>query len=120
MKEEILAVASCVTGAEEHEAAYLTKLCAMEEARLQSRLKEPLTEQNRDAFICAAAWMAAADYFAGKGTDGTESWSAGDVTVHEKPSSAYSTTSESLRKAAQVLLEGHLEDRHFAFLGVDG
>ena len=44
-----------------------TKLCAMEEARLQSRLKEPLTEQNRDAFICAAAWMAPADYFAGKG-----------------------------------------------------
>ncbi len=120
MKEEILAVANCVTGAGEHETAYLEKLCAMEEARLQSRLKEPLTQENRDAFICAVAWMAAADYFGGKGTDGAASWSAGDVTVHEQPASAYSAASDNLRKAARVLLEGHLEDQQFAFLGVDG
>ena len=120
MEEEILAVAKCVTGIQEQEEDYLSTLCAMERGRLEKRLKEPLTTENRSAFICAAAWMAAADYFGGKSGTGAASWSAGDVKVQEKDASAWNAASENLRRAAKTLMEEHLEDEGFSFLGVRG
>ena len=120
MEQEILTVAKCVTNATAEEETYLSTLCSMEAARLKARLKEPLTEENRSAFVCAAAWMAAADFFGAKGASGAASWSAGEVSVHEREASAYGTTSENLRKAATALMAEHLRDLNFVFLGVKG
>ena len=36
-------------------------LCRAEQTALTRRLKEPLAEQDADAFVCAAAWLAAAE-----------------------------------------------------------
>lgn len=120
MKEEILAVAKCVTGAAESEWKYLETLCGAEEENLNSRLAGVLDEAMRGAFICAAAWMAAADYYCGKSAGGAKAWTAGDVSVTEKGGEDYAAAAALLRRSAQQLLAGCIEDDNFAFRGVRG
>ena len=117
MAEEILTIAGVVTGAAEEEQEYLLALCRAEQTR---RLKEPLAEQDADAFVCAAAWLAAADYYSGKGAGGAVSWKAGEVSVQEQDAAAYRAAAESLRTAARQLAAPLVEDGGFAFWGVKG
>ena len=119
MEEEILAIARAIVGAAQEEETYLATLCRMEQTRLQQRLQTPLSEENRSAFICAAAWMAASDYYRGKGA-GAASWKAGDVSVENPGAETYAATAAQLRRAAQSLGAGLLEDDGFVFLGVRG
>ena len=119
MEEEIFEVAKTVTGAVEAEWNYLSSLCAAEAAQLKEHMKKPLDETDKNAFICAAGWLAAADYYCGKG-GGAVSWSAGDVRVQERDAAAWRSAAENLRSAAEHLLEGKLKDGGFAFLGVRG
>lgn len=118
MEEKILAVAKIVTGAPEEEWTYLESLCTAETEHLRSRMKEALCEQTQDAFICAAGWLAAANYYCGKGGNGVASWSAGEVSVKEKDAAAWNAVAENLRRAAEQLMKGKLCDEQFAFLGV--
>ena len=67
MEEEILTMAKVIAKPEAGEEAYLRTLCAAEEAQLRRKLKGPLEDQGHSAFVCAAAALAAADYYAGKG-----------------------------------------------------
>lgn len=119
MEEEILAIARAIVGAAEEEETYLAALCRAEQTRLAQRLQTPLCEENRGAFICAVAWMAAADYYSGKGAGGA-SWKAGDVSVENPSAEAYAAAAENLRRAARSLGAGLLEDDGFLFLGVWG
>ena len=120
MEEEILAMAKSITKPAEEEESYLQTLCDAEQARLSEKLKEPLSDRRRSAFICAAAALAAADYYAGKGAGGAASWSAGDVTVHEQGGAGYGAVADNLRLVAAELMSGLLMDDGFAFLGVRG
>ena len=121
MKEEILAMVKQLTGAHEEEWPYLETLCAAEEDRLRHRFKREIDEALRGSFLCAAAWMAAADYFCARcALGGAQSWSAGDVSVKEKDASAMAAAAENLRAAAERLLQGALTDERFAFQGVRG
>lgn len=119
MKEEILTLAKCVTGAPKEEWTYLETLCGAEEEALRRRLTGPVTGRE-GAFACAAAWLAAADYFCGKALSGASSWTAGDVSVKEASASERSAAAEALRGAARQLMEGCLRDDRFAFRGVRG
>ena len=118
MNEEIIDLALCVTGAGEEERAYLTRLCGAEGAKLRAQLKTEGDPLQQDAFVCAVAWLAAADYFSGKGA--AASWSAGEVSVRNAPGSAYAAAAESLRDSARKLLAEQTRDQGFAFLGVRG
>lgn len=120
MGEEILALAKLVTGAGETEWEYLEKLCRAELDALGRRLRGTLEKTKENAFVCAAAWLAAADYFSAKGAAGAASWSAGDVSVKEKGGSDYAAAAALLRRAAHQLLADCLEDDDFAFQGVRG
>ena len=121
MKEEILAMVKQLTGAHEEEWPYLETLCAAEENRLRRRIDREVDESLRGSFLCAAAWLAAADYFCARcALGGAASWSAGDVSVKEKDAAAMATAAENLRAAAEHLLQGALTDENFAFRGVRG
>ena len=120
MEEEILTMAKSITKPAKEEESYLQTLCDAEGARLKGRLKEPLDETRRSAFICAAAALAAADFYAGKGAGGAASWSAGDVSVREQGGTDYGAVAKNLRLAAAELMNGCLTDEGFAFLGVRG
>ena len=120
MNEEILTLALCITGAGEEERAYLSQLCAAEREKLETQLKKQQQPSQQNAFVCAAAWLAAADYFSGKGAAEAASWTAGEVSVHNAPVSAYAAAAENLRFSAKQLLEGQLQDEGFAFVGVKG
>ena len=98
----------------------LATLCDVEARRLRRRLKEPLREEDHSAFVCAVAWMAAADYFSGKSAALPASWQAGDVSVQEAGGAERQTAVENLRAAAMRILEDLLEDEGFVFLGVRG
>lgn len=121
MNEEILTLAKCVTGAPKEDWAYLETLCRAEGDALRARLIAPL-EGREGAFACAAAWLAAADYFCSraKALTGAASWSAGDVSVKEADGAERSAAAEALRSAARQLMEGCLRDDSFAFRGVRG
>ena len=120
MAEEILTIAGVVTGAAEEEQEYLLALCRAEQTALTRRLKEPLAEQDADAFVCPAACLVAADYYSGKGAGGAVSWKAGEVSVQEQDAAAYRAAAESLRTAARQLAAPLVEDGGFAFWGVKG
>ena len=119
MNEEILTLAKCVTGAPKEEWAYLETLCSAETEALRARLRTSL-EGHEGAFACAAAWLAAADYFCAKALTGVSSWTAGDVRVTEAGSAERSAAAEALRNAARQLMAGCLRDDSFAFQGVRG
>ena len=120
MKEQILAIARQLTGAAESEWSYLETLCDAETARLEKQLRRTPEDAEQSMFQCAAAWLAAADYFSGKGGSGAARWSAGDVTVQERDTASYAACAQSLRAAAAQLLQGLDADGGFAFLGVRG
>lgn len=120
MDEEIFAVANCICNVSEAEQDYLSALCRAERAQLETRLQADVNENTHAIFICAAAWLAAADYFSGKGASGAASWKAGDVTVEERSATACGAAAENLRHAAEILLRGLTCDEGFAFLGVRG
>ena len=112
-------MARLITGAGEEEKEYLAALCRAEQEKLRDRLREESLGQS-DAFLCAAAWMAAADYCSGKGAGGAASWRAGDVSVQETDAQKRVAAADALRAAGARLLEGLVKDDAFAFWGVRG
>ena len=120
MEQEILAMAKSIVQPAQEDESYLQALCRAQQARLEKRLRKPLTEGDGSTFLCAAAALAAADYYAAKGAQGGASWRAGDVSVSERSGTDYGAVAENLRRAATELLRGLLTDDSFAFLGVRG
>ena len=66
MDQEILDMAVILTGAAEDRQMLLTALCTAARQRWQARLREGVTvEDCGQAFVCAAAFSAAADFLKG-------------------------------------------------------
>lgn len=113
MNETILMMARCLCGAEEDD-ALLEALCGAAETVWNARLREGVTSGDcGEAFLCAVAMTAAADYEAGR--EGVESFTAGELSVKRR-----SGGSEALRRAAERLMVPYAVAQDFAFRGVRG
>lgn len=118
MQERILTLAVGMTGAGGEEQELLAALCAAAERAWAARLKAGvMAESCQEAFCCAAAFTAAADFAAGSGSGSVESFTAGEISVKtgkgaERP--------EALRKSAERLMAPYVMEERFCFRGVRG
>ena len=109
-----------LSAATEEELPLLELLCTAAEAELTAALRQPLTvEDCKEAFLCAGAWLAAADLIGGRTakTGGMKSFTVGDVSVSESETAAAPV---QLRQQAWRIMAPYCGDRSFAFLGVRG
>ena len=121
MRGRILELAMAAAGAGEAERALLEPLCAAAETAWVSRLREGVEpEECGEALVCAAAFTAAADLTAGTGGGGVASFSAGDVSVRIRDGDQPHRAAESLRQAAQRLMEPYVRAAGLWARGVEG
>ena len=119
MREEILTLARIVSGAGETEEALLESLCQAARLRWEGRLRQGLTPEDCGrAFACAAAFTAAADLAAAEG--GAASFSAGDISVSLGGVQDRARRAESLRQAAEGLMEPFVRAAGLWAQGVEG
>lgn len=120
MRERILELALAASGGGEAARPLLEPLCAAAEARWRSRLKRGVTEADcGEALLCAAAFTAAADLAAGGG-GGVASFSAGDVSVTLQGGGESLKRAESLRQAAERLMDPFVQAEGLWARGVRG
>ena len=110
------------SGAGEEQRALLEPLCAAAENAWLGRLRKGVTAEDcGEALICAAAFTAAADLTAGDGGGGgLASFSAGDISVKARDSGERAKTAESLRQAAERLMEPYVRAAGLWVRGVRG
>lgn len=122
MSGRILAVACAMTKADENERETLALLCTAEEKTLEERLREGVCkEECEDAFICAAAFLAAAALESARaGGEELSSLRAGDLTVTKRSSGEGGKRLAALREQAQMLMRPYTKDGAFCFFGVQG
>ena len=121
MSGRILAVACAMTKADENERETLALLCTAEEKALEERLREGVCkEECEDAFICAAAFLAAAALESARaGGEEFSSLRAGDLTVTKRSSDEGSKRLSLLREQAWALMRPYTTDGGFCFRGVE-
>ena len=118
MRERIFELALAAAG-EGAERALLEPLCAAAETAWVSRLREGVEpEECGEALVCAAAFTAAADLAAGDG--GPASFSAGDISVGLGGSGDRARRADSLRQAAERLMEPYVRAEGLWARGVEG
>lgn len=111
-----LALAAAGNGADQ---TLLEPLCAAAERAWLARLREGVAAEDcGEALPCAAAFTAAADLTAGEG--GVTSFSAGDVSVKLDSSGDRAGRTESLRQAAERLMEPFVRAEGLWARGVEG
>lgn len=114
-----LALAAELCGAEESD-GLLAELCAAAERVWEGRLAEGVSRENcGEAFSCAVAFTAAADYL-GKNACGAEAFTVGDVTVRSIAGQVLSEQAEALRETADQLMRPYAPSGSFCFRGVRG
>ena len=119
MRGRILELALAAAGGGEAERTLLEPLCAAAEAAWTARLRTGVSPGDcGDAFLCAAAFSAAADLAAGGG--GAASFSAGDISVSLGGVQDRARRAESLRQAAEGLMEPFVRAAGLWAQGVEG
>lgn len=117
---EILAMAKTLCSWEGEE-TILERLCTACEAELAAKLREGMTiEGCESAFVCAAAWLAAAAFESGQGGEGISSLRAGQLSVTAAGAEHRGVRSDLLRRSARALMEPYCRETHFGFCGVQG
>ena len=120
MQEKILALAAGMTGAAQEEQELLAALCAAAERAWSARLKDGVSVQDcGEAFACAAAFTAAADFLAGCGGGHVESFPVGELSLKTSAASG-GGQAEALRKSAERLMAPYAQAEDFCFRGVRG
>ena len=122
MREEITAIASELSHATQAEENVLDKLCTAACAEIEGKLREGISKEDCEgAFICAAAWLAAAALSSAR-TNGEEisSLRAGDLNVTTRGEKERSEQYERLRRQAWELMAPYVKDSGFCFRGVRG
>lgn len=118
MSERILELALAAAGGEA-DRALLKSLCLAAEGAWLARLREGVTAEDcGEALPCAAAFTAAADLTAGG--DGVASFSAGDISVRLDSAGERAGRAESLRQAAERLMEPFVRAEGLWARGVEG
>ena len=119
MRKRILELALAASGGGEAERTLLEPLCAAAERSWLGRLREGGTAADcGEALPCAAAFTAAADLAAGG--DGVASFSAGDISVRLEGGGERAGRAESLRQAAERLMEPFVRAEGLWAQGVEG
>lgn len=117
MREKILELARGIAG----ESELLEALCGAEESRWRARLRQGVSPEDcGEAFVCAAAFTAAASLTAGRGGDGVASFTAGEVSVKGRSTAENAGAARAMRQAAEELMAPYTEAADFAFRGVRG
>lgn len=118
MSEQILELTQGIVGTEE-ENVLLEALCHAAETAWVSRLKRGITAEDcGEAFLCAVAFTAAADYMVSRGGDDVASFTAGEISIKKRECGEAQAT--ALRKAAERLMAPYAATESFAFKGVQG
>lgn len=119
MRERILQLALTAAGGGETERALLEPLCAAAEAAWAARLRDGAQpEECGEAFLCAAAFTAAADL--AEGSQSVSSFSAGDISVNLGSGAERAGRAEALRQAAERLMEPFVQAKGLWAQGVEG
>ena len=119
MSERILKLALELTGGGEGDRMLLAALCAVAEDAWLARLREGVAAEDcGEALPCAAAFTAAADLAAGEG--GVASFSAGDISVKLDSGGDRAGRTDSLRQAAERLMEPFVRAEGLWAQGVEG
>lgn len=114
-----LEYAKVLGDAGEEELPLLEVLCETAEAELRGRLKAGVSAEDcGGAFPAAAAWMALAGLYGGRGGGEPTSWTAGAVSVSGGVSAG--EQARTLREQAERLMAPYLRDDGFCFRGVRG
>ena len=121
MTERIISLASGLVNPSETEVVMLEALCHAAENKWMNSLQNGVTlESCGEAFLCATAFSAAADFVVSRNSEGIESFTAGEISVKRDGSSAGASQAEALRKAAARLMAPYAVMESFAFKGVQG
>ena len=121
MKEEIIAAAKKLLGERAGNEAALEAMCQAAEDELISRLREDtvLTDIS-ERFIRACSVLAMSLYMQVGESEDWSSFRAGNVSVSRRGSGSARSSATALRKQAESMLSGYLEDNGFEFRGVRG
>lgn len=121
MSGRILAIACAMTKADGSERETLALLCAAQEEALEKQLRDGVSkEMCESAFICAAAFLAAALEGARAGGEELSSLRAGDLTVTKRASGESGRRLEALCAQARMLMRPYTKGGSFCFFGVQG
>ena len=121
MTERILELACGITNPSEGELPLLETLCHAAETAWTARLRSGVSAEHcGEAFLCAAAFTAAADLAVSRGSEGVESFTAGEISVRRSGSAESRSQAEALRMTAERLMAPYAEAESFAFKGVRG
>lgn len=121
MTERILELASGITNPSEEEHMLLESLCHAAETAWMARLKSGVSAEDcGEAFLCAAAFTAAADFAVGRNSEGVESFAAGEISIRHSGSADGKAQADALRKTAERLMAPYADAESFAFKGVRG
>lgn len=118
MGEKIAALAAEITGCG-GEDSLLQALCAAAEAAWRGRLRAGVTEEDcPEAFCCAAAFTAAADYLLSRNEGGIASFTAGAVSIRTRESGG--SLAAGLRQAAERIMAPYGAPEDLCLRGVPG
>lgn len=102
------------------EETVLAELCAMACDELKGRLKEKVSiSEIHDSFIRSAATLALAMFLETE-TRQVQSFSAGSLRISRRDTGQARPSADLLRRQAELMLLGFLEDRGFGFKAVRG
>ena len=121
MTEQIINLAMGIANPSEKELPLLEMLCHAAEKLWMDALKGGiLPEDCAEAFLCAVAFTAVADFVLSRNGEDVASFTAGTVSVKQKASAEEAAQAESLRKTAARLMAPYGTAMDFAFKGVPG
>ena len=122
MNEKIVKLAQAVSGASEVEGELLGLLCDAAEQAWTQRLRPEVTAESCGAaFVCAAAFTAAADLAAARSGGGSvASFTAGEVSIQSRAAAESAAQAEDLRETARRLMLPYIREDTVVLMGVKG
>ena len=116
MTEEIFTIAKALVSPTEAEEGVLQRLCAGAERELRSALRDGVAAEDcADLFLCAAAWLAAANLVGSRNETGAVR--VGDISVG---GGSWGDAALRMRRQAWKIMAPYCGGDGFAFVGVPG
>lgn len=122
MEEEIFETAGSICACKAEDEALLRRLCTASAEALESELRAGVAPEDCEgAFVCAAAWLAAAAMTEARlgGEEELSSLRAGDVTIQMRGGESCERAA-ALRRSARQLMAPYTEGGGFFFCAVKG
>lgn len=121
MFEQISALAAAIAAPTEAERPLLAALCTAAVEEASRKLRPGLAPEDcGEAFLCAAAMIAAAGLLSCRSGGDVEQFSAGDVSLRTGGSGDSGQAADAMRRHAAGMMGPYWMDDRFAFAGVRG